>query len=124
MAGEIQVTAGLSVDKGTSPSDYSDAKEPGSVAITMSGDDYVGGTQLIGTSAENIGMGEISTAGYMWVKNLGPTNYVELGYDDTGFKNFVKLKVGEPGTFRLAQDQPQAKADTAAVRIEYRIYED
>jgi len=57
-------------------------------------------------------------------RNLDATNFVEIGYDDSGFKNVIKLKAGETFITRISQSAPYAKADTAAVELFYIIYED
>jgi len=59
----------------------------------------------------------------MMVKNTDDTNFVEIGYDDTGFKNVVKILPGDAALFQLAQGTPQAKADTDACVIQYFIVE-
>jgi hypothetical protein len=55
---------------------------------------------------------------------LDATNYVQIGYDDTGFKPTIKLKAGEYCVCRLGQDAPYAQADTGAVDLEYILIED
>jgi hypothetical protein len=93
--------------------------------VTVSGDHAIHKSQEIGTSAEALDIGEITTVGYCWFRNMDSTNFVEIGYDDTGFKNLIKLKAGEEcGPVRLGQGAPYALADTAAVDLEYVIIED
>jgi hypothetical protein len=120
MADEITAQVRLTFSKGG----ISLSRGPNSFNVDVSGSDAIHATQNIDTTAENIAKGDITTPGYMWVKNLDSTNFVEIGYDDTGFKNLIKLKAGEEALFRLTQTTPQAKADTAAVDIEYMIIED
>ena len=45
--------------------------------ITMTGSDFVTGTQEIGTSDESLDVGSVATLGWMMVKNLDSTNFVE-----------------------------------------------
>jgi len=97
---------------------------PSTQSIDVTGDHYNQTTQEIGTSAEALRLGEIGTPGYIMVHNLDATNYIEIGYDDSGFKPLVKLKPGEWSLFRLAQAAPQAKADTAACDLEFLLIED
>jgi hypothetical protein len=94
--------------------------------ITVTGDHFVHRTQEIGhAAAEALHVGEIGTVGLAWFRNMDDTNYVEVGYDDSGFKNLIKLKAGESfGPVRLGQDAPYAQADTAAVDLEYILIED
>ncbi len=101
----------------------SESWTPAQQTVTLTGANYVKRTQEVGTSAEAIAQGEIGTPGYMLVRNLDDTNFVEIGYDDSGFKPTVKLLAGEYALFRHTQATPQAKADTAAVDIEYYLLE-
>jgi hypothetical protein len=92
--------------------------------ITVTGNNIAAGTQEVGTSAEALAKGDITTPGYLLIHNLDATNFVQVGYDDTGFKPTVKIKAGEKALFRLAQATPQVLADTAACRIAYWLIED
>lgn len=93
--------------------------------LDVSGDYAIHNVQAIGfAAAEALSVGEITTAGYAWFHNIDSTNYVEIGYDDSGFKNLIKLKAGEQAIVRLGQDAPYAQADTASVDLEYVIIED
>ena len=123
MAQEITVTARLSVSKGF----LVQKMDPGAVLIDMSGTAAIGGAQDIGTStnAESITMSDVSSAGYAWFRNTDTTNYVEIG-TGTGasFAPFIKLKAGEIAVCRLGTNAPTAKANTAAVKLQYYILAD
>lgn len=81
-----------------------------------------GGIQNIGTSAENLNFGEVSTPGYAVFVNLDDTNFVELGWDDTGFVGAVKILKGQFAIIPLNPSRTwQAKADTAACDLYYRV---
>ena len=97
--------------------------QPDEFTIDVTGGDFNYQTQSIATSAEAIALGDIGTPGYMIVHNTDPTNYVEIGYDDTGFKPTVKLLAGEWALFRHTQATPQAKANSGACVIEYLLIE-
>jgi hypothetical protein len=74
---------------------------------------------------EAIAMGDVATAGWAWFENLDDTNYVELGVVVSAtFYPFAKLKAGEGFPLRLGTNTPYAKADTAAVKLKYEIYDD
>jgi hypothetical protein len=122
MANELTLQFSMSFSKtGSASLD----KRSGNASVTVTGTDVIMATQSIGTSAEDIALGDITTSGYMFVHNLDGTNYVEIGKDDTGtFEAVVKLKAGEYGLFRLATTAPQAKANSGACLIEYAIIED
>jgi len=98
---------------------------PGQVSIVPTGADFNYATQNIGTSAEAIAQGDVGTPGWIIVHNMDSTNFVEIGYDDGGFKPTVQVKADEWAFFGIstAAATIQAKADTAAVNIQYAIFE-
>lgn len=85
--------------------------------------------QNIGTSAEPLLLGDVNTGPnatealfYLFVKNLGPTNYVEIATDAGYTKVFAKLRVNEFCLVPISQTYNQAavasaKANTAAVDV-------
>lgn len=82
--------------------------------------------QTIGTSEEALQLGELSgaTLGYAVFINRDATNFVELRVS-TGSTKFVKVKPGEVSMFRFGSGvtAPFAIADTAAVSLEFKIWE-
>ena len=119
MADEITLSASFKVEKGGA----SFARSTGALQVDMSGSHIAAGTQAVGTSAEALEKGDITTPGLLYIKNMDGTNFVEVGYDDTGFKPTVKILAGEWAIFRLTQTTPQVKADTGACNIEYILVE-
>lgn len=114
MANEITQTVTLSASKGGATASMSTTKR-----ITLTGDDMIQSTQVIGTSAETLTLGEISgTPGNVAIKNLDSTNFVEIGGDSglTVFK--LKINPGEAALFQPNSGTIYAKADTAAVRVQ------
>lgn len=84
----------------------------------MAGDDMTQITQVIGTTAETIGFGDITGApAQVLIQNLDATNFVEIGGDSglTVFK--LKILPGKAVSISPASGTMYAKADTAAVRI-------
>lgn len=79
--------------------------------------------QAIGTSAEAIDIGDITTCGYCWLRNLDPTNFVTIRMGASG-ADVIKLKAGEVALFRLAASTPHAIADTGTCNLEILILED
>ena len=80
--------------------------------------------QDIGTTAENIDLGGLSSPGWGFYRNLDGTNFVEIGADQGGtFVPVVLLQPNEIAVFRLAAGTPQARFDTAAGRLLYCILE-
>lgn len=93
--------------------------------ITTSGNEYNLSTQTIGTADESVSIGsDISSLGFIQVRNLDGTNYVELGY--TSGTYFAKLKAGESCVFRAGSGLTtlHAKANTGACDIEYFVLPD
>lgn len=118
MANEISLVLRLTVEKGN----FQQAINPGTLTVTMSGTTAAGGVQAIGTTAEAIGVTDVSTCGYAYFRNTDATNFVELGTGTGGsFVAFAKLKAGEAAIVRLGTNAPTAKADTATINLQYYI---
>jgi hypothetical protein len=120
MADEITVNLRMRVVKGFLSHEESVTNQ----LVSMSGSVATGGAQAIGTNAELMVMNDVSTAGYAFFRNLGPTNYVELGTGTTTFVAFARLNAGEAGVFRLGTSAPSARANTAPVNLQYYILAD
>ena len=75
--------------------------------------------QAVGTSAENLDVGDVSAVGPLIIKNLDATNFVQIGYDDTGFVALFDLLPGESCLLPRPSSGVtlQVKADTGAVNI-------
>lgn len=116
MANEISISGGLTHNRNGSIS------KSHSVQITQSGTDYVLQTQNIGTSAELIDKGDIGTVGYMYVRNLDATNYVELALDSGATQIFAKLLPGEFCVIPTRQ-QVYGRANTSACDCEVFLVE-
>lgn len=88
-------------------------------SVSMTGNDLLSATQVIGTTAEAVSFGDITGApGEVVIKNLDATNFIELGGDSglTVFK--TKLLPGRFTVFQPTSATLYAKADTADVRIQ------
>lgn len=112
MANEINYSVVLSVSKGGA------VVNPGALSeqLTMSGDDMIQTTQVIGTAAETVSLGEISGAPAVVVlKNLDSTNFVLVGF--TNPPTELKLLPGGINLLTPAGATIYAKADTAACRV-------
>ncbi len=121
MANEITLNLKMQVSKGFI--EY--IQNPGALSVTMSGTNATGGIQNIGTTAETITMGDVSSQGYAYFRNIGTTNYVDIGTGTGGsFVAFARLKAGEACIVRLATAAPTARANTAAVDLQYMIFAD
>lgn len=119
MANEITQTVGLKVLKNSSGFDSGVVTKQ----VTMTGNEFIDKTQLIGTTAEAITFGDITGApGQLMVKNLDSANFVRLSLgDDANY--FAKIRAGHAAVFEPASATMYAKADTASVRIQIRAIE-
>lgn len=118
MAQEIQIVSSLTVNKGF----LSLARDPGAQQIDMSGTRYDGGVQDIGFSTHEqlVFKSDFGTPGWAYFRNLDATNFVQVGVVVSAtFYPLVKLFAGEACVFPLATSTIYAKADTAAVKLEY-----
>lgn len=78
--------------------------------------------QTIGITDEVLNLGDISTIGFVFVKNLDATNAITIGSDGTLYP--IKLKPGEANLFRWNAAAIHAKALVAPCKLEYLILPD
>lgn len=98
-----------------------------SKTVTMTSQKYVTGTQEIGTSEEALSFGDVTNGGYLVIKNIDATNFVELNQETPSAKYSIRLKAGEFSVFRIgggSSNAMKAKADTAACTVEYYLFSD
>lgn len=121
MAGELKITIIGKLNNGGYKVDWSNGQK----SIDQSAVGAASGVQSVGTSAENIDGGDVSTPGYLFLKNLDSTNFVEFGVDSSGFVKVGKIEAGEEACFRVAASTTvQLKADTATCKVAYILTED
>ena len=119
MADEITVTLRFGVTNGN----YS----PGDIAINNAKFDQAAAgaderIQNIGTSEETLGE-TLSTEGWLFMRNLDDTNYIQWGVATTDYAG--RLEAGEFAIFRAEPGiTVYAKANTAACDLWYRWLED
>lgn len=82
------------------------------------------GFLTIGTSEESVALGELSTLGWVLMRNLDETNFVQWGFATTDYGG--RMEAGEPaGPFRLEPGTTiYLKADTAACQVLIYALED
>lgn len=90
-----------------------------SISVDVTGDTFTHAVQEIGTSEEALAEADVGTPGYVLIKNLDATNYVEVGIEG---QYAIKLLAKEVALFR-ADAAIYAKAATAACNVEYWIVE-
>jgi len=119
MASELTVSAALAFKKGG----VAPAISKTNITFNVTGTKFVQGIQQIGTSAEALDIGDITTVGWALIENLDSTNFVTVR-DGAAGADVVKLKAGEFFVGRLATSTPFLIANTAAVNVQYLVVED
>ena len=122
MADEISYTAKLAVTK----SNLSYTRTV-SDAVDMTGSTHNGGSPSIPitTAGTALALGDVTTPGWAFFRNLDATNFIEIGIQQGGvFYPFLKLKAGDATACRLGTTAPYARANTAAARLEFAIFQD
>ena len=120
MAREITLNLKISTLKG----DLNHTENAGTLFVDLTGTTAIGGAATITTTAAALTMGSVSSAGYAYFRNTGPTNFVEIGTGTSPFVPFLKLKAGEAAICRLGTNAPTARANTASVSLQYYILAD
>ena len=116
MANEIQINATLRYSKTGASASLST-----SFFADQVGDKYESGIQTIGTAEESLQKGDIGTIGWLAIRNLDATNFLELGSTTAQYSTIIPAGKGcvttwgHTGTF--------VKANTAAVNAEYLLIE-
>jgi hypothetical protein len=120
MADEITITHRFGVDNGN--------YDPGTISVNnLQFDQAAQGVQekivTINTSADVvISSSDLTTEGWLWMRNLDTTNYVQWGTTD-GY--IGRMEAEEPVNFRAEPSVSLvAKANTAACKVWYRWLED
>ena len=123
MANEITISASLAVAKGNLASE---ALAVSAIKATLTGKQVVKATQTVPTTAGGtaIGLAGLGSVGWVFIKNMDATNYVDIMTAVSGTA-FARLLPGEICLLRLtpAITAPAALAHTAAVDIEYEFVE-
>jgi hypothetical protein len=101
------------------------ADSTGGLSITQTGNSVSSGVILaLEASAVSLPLGDIASPGLALVRNLDATNYIELGYDDTGFEAVMKIPAGQAVLVSLdgIMAAPQVKANTANALTSFSIF--
>jgi len=116
MADEITGSCSLSV---TTPNGEKYSLQDSFNADQPESDVVEEGVQTVTTTAANLDVGNVGTVGPLMIKNLDDTNFVQIGYDDTGFVALFDILPGEayPLPRPSSGKTLQVKADTATLQI-------
>lgn len=121
MANEITLTISATITNG----DFKDSFLPGAEQITQT---TLGGHSTVwtvGTSEEDLVIGDVGTLGLMMLRNLDSTNYVQIGKKVAGaMEASMRLSPGIP---MVIKSEPgitwTAKANTASCKVLVKIWE-
>jgi len=114
MASEISAAVSLNASKGGATVTASGTK-----TADMAGDQMITNVQAVGTSSEALVLGDVTTLGYLLIKNLDATNYVEVASDTAfGASDIIsKLLAGDIMLVKSPVATLYVKANTAACNI-------
>lgn len=112
MSNEISASITLNVSKSGVTLNQSFSK-----TSDMAGAEMIGNTQTVGTSAETLTVGDVSTIGYLLIKNLDSTNFVEIDAVSTMDSFPQKVLAGESILLKPQTATIYGKADTAACSV-------
>jgi len=121
MADELQYTLSGSLTNGK----LSDPWKSETVKVTQAAQGAHLPVVSVGTSEEDLAVGDVGTVGFLWVKNLDAANYVTYGPKSAGAMiAFGRIKSGEVHLIRLEPGVTlRWQANTAAVKVQTRLYE-
>lgn len=101
--------------------------EPGSLSFDQTAQGMHAPVVVVGTSEEDFAVGDVTTPGWLWLRNLDTTNYVDYGplASSGGMIALGRIEAGEIAAFRM---NPSAtlrwKANTAAVKVHAVLLQD
>ena len=122
MADEIAITILGTVTNGN----FKDRIDHGQQRFDQAAIGAASNVVSVGTSEEDVTTGDISTLGWCFMRNLDSTNYVQYGPKSSGSMVAIgRIEAGEIHAFRLEPGITlRWVANTSAVLVDLRIYED
>lgn len=120
MANEITVLASLAFSK----NEIEDALAFAQANFDVSGSKFIHNVQaFVSTDQVAVDKGNITTIGWVAIKNHDDTNYIEwFGVEDESAT--IKIKANEFCLFRSASSAPFIQANTGSCTVEYLLIED
>jgi len=118
MANEISVAASLSLARlGTT------VAAAFSKHADFDGDQSIANVQIIGTAAEAVVLGDVTTVGYVLLKNQDATNFIQIDSVNTMDGFTQKLLAGDFILLKPEAATIYAKADTADCNLFVQAFE-
>ena len=119
MANEITTSASLAFSK----NEIEDSLAFAQANFDVSGSKFIHNVIATTTSEVAVDKGNITTIGWVAIKNHDDTNYVEwFGVEDESAT--IKIKANEFCLFRSASSAPFIQANTGSCTVEYLLIED
>ena len=121
MANELKMNIGVTYANGAMSDSVSTSFSVNQSTLAFQGD-----VISVGTSEQDLVTSNITTLGWLYMKNLDPANYVQWGPKSSGAMVPVgKLEAGESAMLRLAPGITfRWAANTAAVKVLVKLYDD
>lgn len=115
MANEILTRATLNVTKNNAAISMDGTKQ-----MDMAGNTFIGNVQTVGLTTEALLLGDVSSMGYLFLKNLDATNFCMFSLVSPAASGgaFCTLKAGEFAVIPTRQTTIYAIADTAPVNVQ------
>lgn len=121
MAGEITASGSLICENGL----HVIATQVTNLSVDQAAQGGNGGVVAVGTAEENMPVGDVSTLGWVFVRNLDDVNYVTWGPDSSGMVAIGRLEPGEFAIFRLEPGVTlRWQANTASCNVFLQLLED
>lgn len=120
MSDEITISCSLKLANG----DLKESRSASNIYVDQTTQKSIGGVQSIGTTEEAVTVGDLTAAGFIYIRNLDATNYVEIGVKPgLTFYPVAQLEVGDPpAIFKVASGVTlYARANTNPVNIDKLI---
>jgi len=122
MADELSVTILATITNGN----FKDRVDHGVQTFDQTAIGAASNVVSVGTGEEDVAIGDISTLGWCFVRNLDATNYVTYGPKSSGAMVALgRIEAGEIHALRLEPGITiRWKANTATCLVDLRIFED
>lgn len=121
MADEIKIRLSVTVENGL----FKDEIRLGQLEVDQSAQEYDANITVVGQAAEeDLSFVDITTLGYMYLRNLDSTNFITYGPKSGGVMiDFGRIDAGEIAFLRLEPGITfRWQADTADVKVLWKLY--